>query len=98
VEQILAEGTRRTDAGLQIAIDPPTQHRLADLARRQAERAVALGHHPIALCAPRIRSAFHVIAQRAVPTLVSLSYAEISTAASVESLGMLSWSDDDQTI
>src|SRR5262249_50269099 len=43
VEQAIADGLRRTDAGLQLALELTTQQKLIEAIRRQAERMVAGG-------------------------------------------------------
>jgi flagellar biosynthesis protein FlhA len=89
VEQMLVDNVRRTEAGSLLAMDTTTQQKLIEAIRRQAERMVGAGHQPLALCAPRVRPAFRQLAERAIPTLVVLSYAEIITGVAVESLGMV---------
>lgn len=89
VEQLIADQFRRTEAGAQLALEPITQTRLLEAIRRQAERMVAAGHQPLLLCAPRIRPALRQLAERAVPTLGVLSYAEVTRGVAVESLGMV---------
>jgi flagellar biosynthesis protein FlhA len=89
VEQTLMDNLRRTDAGVQLALEMTTQQKLVEATRRQAEQMVAKGHQPLALCAPRVRTALRQLIERSIPTLVALSYAEIAAGVGVESLGMV---------
>jgi flagellar biosynthesis protein FlhA len=98
VEQALVDNLRRTDAGVQLALDTTTQQKLIEAIRREAERLVAAGHQPLVLCAPRVRPAFRQLAERAVPTLVALSYAEVTPGVAVEALGMVTWNDENPTL
>lgn len=98
VEQTLVENLRRSDAGTQITLDPATQQTLVATIRRLAERMAAAGHLPLVLCPPRLRSAVRSLTERGVPTLIVLSYAEITSGVAVESLGMVTWNDENSTI
>ena len=98
VEQTLMENLRRNDVGTQITLDPTTQQRLGTAIRRQAERMAAAGHLPLLMCAPRLRSAIRPLIERSVPTLIVLSYAEITSGVAVESLGMVMWNDENPTV
>jgi flagellar biosynthesis protein FlhA len=98
VEQMIVDNLRRTDVGVQLALDTTTHQKLLDGVRRQAEQMVAAGHQPLVLCAPRLRMAFRQIAERAVPTLAALSYAEVTPGVAVEALGMVTWNDENPTL
>jgi flagellar biosynthesis protein FlhA len=98
VEQTLMDNLRRNDVGTQITLDPITQQRLGSAIRRQAERMAAAGHLPLLMCAPRLRSAIRPLIERSVPTLIVLSYAEITAGIAVESLGMVMLSDENPTV
>ena len=98
VEQILMDNFRRSDVGTQITLDPATQERLGIAIRRQAERMAAAGHVPLLMCAPRLRSAIRPLIERSVPTLIVLSYAEITSGVAVESLGMVIWNDENSSV
>jgi flagellar biosynthesis protein FlhA len=97
-EQVLADGIQRTETGTQLAIEPTVRQQLIDGVRRQAERMVAAGHQPIALCAPRVRWALRQLAEEAVPTLVVLSYPEIAAGVEVEAVGMVTRNHEDTAL
>lgn len=90
VEQTISEGLRRTEAGPQLVLDPPVMQSLTEGVRGQVERIIAAGHHPLLLCAPRVRPAARLLAERVMPTITVLSYGEISPGVAVESTGMVS--------
>jgi flagellar biosynthesis protein FlhA len=98
VEQRIAESIQRTEAGLQLALDLDTRQRLLGAIRREAERMVAAGYQPLLLCAPRVRAAVRQLAQGAVPTLVALSYNEVTPGIAVEAVGMVTGNDEDSTL
>jgi flagellar biosynthesis protein FlhA len=98
VEQAIVDSVQRTDAGIQLALEPTLRQQLLEAVRRQAERMVAAGHQPLALCAPRVRGALRTLAQEAVPTLVVLSYSEVVPGVPVEALGMLTKNHEDSTV
>jgi flagellar biosynthesis protein FlhA len=98
VEQTLVDHVRKTEVGPQIALDGKLQQKLLESVKRIAERMVGDGRQPLALCAPRVRLVFHQLASRAVPSLVSLAYGEVSPGTPVESVGMVTWNDEDQAV
>jgi flagellar biosynthesis protein FlhA len=110
VEQVVLGSLRRVEGNLPAAagqpaggqalpvLDAATHQRLIEAVRRQAERMVASGWQPLVLCAPRARSAFRQLVERAVPTLVALSYGEVTPGTAVEAVGMVSWNDEDSAV
>ncbi len=98
VEQTLADNLRKTDAGAQVALDPTTMQRMMQAIQEQCERMMLAGHQPVALCSSRSRLAMHQISQRVVPSLVVMSYSEIVAGTPVESVGMVSWTNEDSKI
>lgn len=98
VEQTIADGIQRTETGAQLLLESATQQRLIAAIRRLSEGMVAAGHQPLVLCAPRVRAAVRQLTQSAVPTLVALSFAEVTPGIAVESLGMVTGSDEDPTV
>ena len=98
VEQAIVDGIQRLDSGTHLALDPTVRQQLLEAIRRQAELMVAAGHQPLALCAPRVRSALRLLAEDAVPTLVALSYAEVTPGTAVEAMGMVSRTHEDSAL
>jgi flagellar biosynthesis protein FlhA len=98
VEQQLVDSIQRTDAGMHLAIEFSAQQQLVELFRRQAERMVAAGHQPLALCGPRVRAAVRQLCQSSVPTLVALSYHEVTPGVAVEALGIVTREHEDSAV
>jgi flagellar biosynthesis protein FlhA len=98
VEQALVESMQRTESGMHLAIEMTTQQQLLETFRRQAERMVGAGHQPLALCAPRVRPAVRQLCQSAIPTLVALSYNEVTPGVAVEALGMVNRNHEDSAV
>jgi flagellar biosynthesis protein FlhA len=98
VEQAVADSIQRAETGMHLAVDPTLRQQLVEAIRRQAELMVAAGHQPLALCAPRVRPALRLLAQDAVPTLVALSYSEVTPGTAVEALGMVTRNHEDTAI
>jgi flagellar biosynthesis protein FlhA len=98
LEQQIVDSIQRTEAGMHLALEFSAQQQLAELFRRQAERMVAAGHQPLALCAPRVRAAIRQLCQSSVPTLVALSYHEVTPGVAVEALGMVTREHEDSAV
>jgi flagellar biosynthesis protein FlhA len=98
IEQAIVDSIQRLDSGMHLALDPTVRQQLVEAIRRQAELMVAAGHQPLALCAPRARWALRLLAQDAVPTLVALSYVEVTPGTTVEALGMVARNHEDSAL
>jgi flagellar biosynthesis protein FlhA len=98
VEQAIAESIQRTDAGMHLALELTTQQQILEAIRWQAERLVATGHQPLALCAPRVRQAVRQLCQSGLSTLVVLSYNEVTPGVAVEALGMVTRIDENPAL
>ena len=92
----LADGLRQTDVGAQLVLDPVTVHNILEGTRSQVERMAAMGHHPVALCSPRVRIHFKRLAERMIPSLAVLSYNELSSSAKLETVGMVTANESAQ--
>ena len=62
---------------------------LRDVDSAELGKLLALGHPPVLLCAPRLRPHLFFLAERSIPGLVVLSYAELIPEAEVQSRGVV---------
>jgi flagellar biosynthesis protein FlhA len=75
-------------------LDPMTVHKVLGSAREQAQRMASLGYQPVVLVSPRIRIHFRRLAERMVSSLAVMSYNELSSGAKLETVGMVSMTDE----
>lgn len=97
VEQIIADGLRQTDMGVQLVLDPVSVQKVLEGTKEQIEQMAAAGYQPVAFCSPRVRIHFKRLADRMAPTLAVLSYNELSSGAKLETMGMVTLSNADST-
>jgi flagellar biosynthesis protein FlhA len=97
VEQLIADGLRQSDLGVQLVLDPLTVQKVLEATKEQIERMAAAGYQPVALCSPRVRIHYRRLADRMAPTLAVLSYNELSSGAKLETMGMVTLSNEDST-
>jgi flagellar biosynthesis protein FlhA len=101
LETLLAESLRRPEGGAttggagRIVLEAGVQQKLLDAIRQQAERMMAAGRQPLVLCASRVRRPLQALLERAMPTLAVLAFGEVVPGVPVESLGMVTWSNDE---
>ncbi|MEN6372167.1 MAG: flagellar biosynthesis protein FlhA [Armatimonadota bacterium] len=95
VEQVIADGLRQTDAGIQLIIDPGTVQRVLDGTKVQMERMAMAGYQPVAFCSPRVRIHYKRLAERMSSTLAVLSYNELSSGVKLETVGMVTFTNED---
>jgi len=89
VEQMLTNSVQNTKQGLMLVTPPDETERLIKAVGKQIEKAEAAGHTPICLSSPNIRLALKRLTEAAHPTLVVLSYNEISNNVEVISNGVV---------
>lgn len=97
MEQMIADGIRHTESGAQLVLEPGVAQKLLEETREQAERMSSLGYMPVALCSPRVRIHFRRLAERMAPMLAVLSFNEIASGAKLETVGMVTASDENST-
>jgi len=88
-DRVLA-GIQHGERGLSIRLSPQTVQNLDEMIRREIEDLVRAGHPPIVLVSPEIRAALKQITLAKLPSLVVLSYDEITPDTVVESFRIVS--------
>lgn len=88
-EQFLTDRIRTSEQGSHLLLDSSETDKLVQQLQAEVEKLATLGHHPVVLCSPRIRPHLFVLAERFVPNLVVLSYAELVPEAQVQSRGVV---------
>lgn len=94
VEAKIADSLRQTDIGIQLVLDPVTVQKILNSTKEEIERMAALGYQPVALCSPRVRLYYKRLAERMSPTLAVISYNELSSGANLETVGMVTFTDE----
>jgi flagellar biosynthesis protein FlhA len=94
VEQMLTDAVQSTKQGLMLVVPPADSERLIKAVGEEIENAQAAGHNPICLCSPNIRLALKRLTETAYPTLMVLSYNEITNNVEVISTGMVRLGND----
>jgi flagellar biosynthesis protein FlhA len=95
LEQALAESIRATDSGAQLVLEPGAAQQILAGTKEQAERMAVMGSQPVALCSPRTRIYYRRLAERLIPTLVVLSYNELTSSVGLETVGMVTLANED---
>lgn len=88
-EQFLGDRLRTSEQGSQLLLDPDVTDRLLERLQAELGKLLALGHPPVLLRAPRLRPHLFFLAERSIPGLVVLSYAELIPEAEVQSRGVV---------
>jgi flagellar biosynthesis protein FlhA len=94
IEQMLADSVQNTKQGLMLVVNPADSDRLLRAIGKQIETITSAGHASICLCSPNIRLALKRLSEAAHPSLVVLSYNEISNNVEVISTGTVRFGDD----
>jgi flagellar biosynthesis protein FlhA len=94
LEQTMSDGLRQTDGGVQMVLEPMFVQDVLEATRAQVERMAAAGYQPVGLCSPRVRAHFRRLAGRMIPSLAVLSYNELCSGVQLETIGMVSLTDE----
>lgn len=97
LEQTLADGLRQSEIGVQLVIDPATLQRILEATKLQVEEMAAKGLQPVALCSPRVRIHYRRLVERMIPNLAVLSYNDLYSGAGLETVGMVTVTDESPT-
>lgn len=97
VEQVIVDGLRQTDAGIQLIIDPVTVQKILEGTKIQVERMAAAGYQPVAFCSPRVRVYYRRLVERMSQTIAVLSYNELCSGAKLETVSMVTFNNEDST-
>ncbi|MBI3968737.1 MAG: FHIPEP family type III secretion protein, partial [Chloroflexi bacterium] len=77
-QQELARNVVQTERGPSVHLEPTAAQRLLHRLRDSMERQASQGHQPVVLCPARIRLPFRRFTELSLPTLIVISYSEIS--------------------
>jgi flagellar biosynthesis protein FlhA len=94
LEQTLAESLRQTEMGVRMILDPTAVHNVLNAVKTWVDHLASIGRQPVAMCSPRIRPHFHRLVEHSFPMLVVLSYNEIPQNITVESIGMVTLTNE----
>jgi flagellar biosynthesis protein FlhA len=94
IEQMLTESIQNTKQGLMLVTPPAESERLLQAVGQMIEKAESAGHTPICLSSPNIRLVLKRLVETSWPSLVVLSYNEISNNVEVNSIGLVRFEND----
>jgi flagellar biosynthesis protein FlhA len=89
LEQRMLEALRASEHGSVIALDPTTGHHLLAQLSGLVTDAENRNLRPVLVCAPQLRAAVRRMIRPALPKLAVLSYPELTGAAQVRSVGIV---------
>jgi flagellar biosynthesis protein FlhA len=85
----LANALQKIDGSVQLAIDPDSANKLLEAMRTKFEEVMQEGISPILLCSSALRLSLKRLAERIAPRLTVISYNELPTEISIESVGLI---------
>jgi len=97
-EQTITNALYQTDQGLMISLDPTMVQKLMERLQVEMERIAADGFQPILLCSAKIRLPLRRLTERLFPTLVVLSYSEITPDVEVRSQAVIGFEDAEESM
>jgi flagellar biosynthesis protein FlhA len=93
LQRTFLEALSTGEAGPALAVEPGLVQRFLQRASAQMEQVASGGHLPILLCPAAIRFALRRLTERALPSLVILSYNEIASGVEVHATAMIRLDD-----
>ena len=95
IENIVSEATQHTEKESYLSLEPQKAQRILNRIRQAVEEFSAANLQPIILCSPLIRPHLKRLIERFLPRLVVLSHNEIPEKVTIQSRGIVEWSDED---
>ncbi len=89
LESQLSSSVQKTEQGAFLSMEPMMISRLVDAVKREAEKVLNLGYHPVLLCSPVIRRHVRRLLERFLPEVVVISHSELSSLAEIQAVGMI---------
>jgi flagellar biosynthesis protein FlhA len=95
LEQELAESVQNTKQGLMLVLEPQLTQKLLEQIGKEAEKMQSAGLTPLCICSPNVRLALRRLVEASHPSLVIVSYNEITPNVEIVSTGMVRLQDGD---
>jgi flagellar biosynthesis protein FlhA len=93
LEQALLESLRPGEHGAQLLIDAEAIEGLVGALHRMTDSAEQRGIAPVLVSSPQLRAPLRRLVRLTIPRLSVLSYGEVSAAARIETIGVVSGAD-----
>lgn len=95
VEQQMADSVQNTKQGLMLVLEPQMTEKLLEQIGRETEKMQTAGLTPLCICSPNVRLALRRLVEASYPSLVMVSYNEITPNVEIVSTGMVRLQDGD---
>lgn len=95
IENAISEAIQHTEKESYLSLEPRVAQKILSRTKRAVEDFLATNLQPILLCSPVIRPHIKKLTERFLPRLVVLSHNEIPENVTIQSQGMVEWSDAD---
>ncbi len=95
IENRISETIQHTEKESYLSLEPQLAQKILRQIRRAVEEFLKANLQPIMLCSPLIRPHIKRLTERFLPRLVVLSHNEIPENITIQSQGMVEWSDED---
>jgi flagellar biosynthesis protein FlhA len=89
IEELVANSLLQTEQGVQLVMDPQTASKLVSEIARTVEIHPEIAGQPVLLTSPTARRHLYKLTSRFIPQLAVLSHNEITSDASVKSVGVV---------
>ena len=89
LEDRIRAGFEHNERGLFIRMSPPAVEKTCQLIREQVDRLTAQNHTPIVLVSPQIRAALKQLTENHLPSLVVLSFNEVTRDTKIVTEGVV---------
>ncbi|MCD6249726.1 MAG: flagellar biosynthesis protein FlhA [candidate division Zixibacteria bacterium] len=93
LEQELADSVQNTKQGLMLVLEPQLTQKLLEQIGKEADKMQSIGLTPMCICSPNVRLALRRLLEASHPSLVVVSYNEITPDVEIVSTGMVRLQD-----
>lgn len=95
LEQEMADSVQNTKQGLMLVLEPQLTQKLLEQVGKEVDKMQSVGLTPLCICSPNVRLALRRLVEASHPSLVVVSYNEITPDVEIVSTGMVRLQDGD---
>ncbi|MDA8402895.1 MAG: flagellar biosynthesis protein FlhA [Desulfobacteraceae bacterium] len=95
IETLIFQSLQQTAQGSYLSIEPDVSQKIVRQIARGLDKFTSQSLQPVLLCSTQIRSQFHKLVDRFIPSLVVLSYNDVLSNIRIQSLGIVRLTDAD---
>ena len=89
LEDRLSKSIQKTEQGSYLTLEPMFINQMIEAVKKEAQKALNHGHHPVVLSSPLVRRHLRKLLERFLPEVVVISHSELSSLSEIQAIGTI---------